>query len=111
MVDDPPATATGAVTKDDEALMRLYEGNDPEPGWLLGQTEKFKVWATPGAVDTWRRIKITAIEPMPKKGNYWTGYCVKEQRFANSKDWQALKKHIAKPMVQQIVNIVYHHFK
>lgn len=91
--------------------MRMYEGNEPEPGWLLGETEKFKVWATPGASGTWRQIKITAIEPVPKKGNYWTGYCVKEKRFANSKDWQLFKKNIKPAIVGQVVTIVTKHFR
>lgn len=91
--------------------MRLYEGNDPEPGVLLGQTHTFKVWATPGAKGSWRQIKITAIEPIPKKGNFWTGFCVNEKRFANTKDWQLFKKNKSQTSVKDVVNIVVQHFR
>ena len=91
--------------------MPMYRGNEPTNGILIGQTSHFKIWQIANHLTSeWRSLKITAIEPMERKANYYTAYSLAQKRFANSKCWQTMKKHKAKKHANEITLIVQKYF-
>lgn len=78
--------------------LKLYAGKPPQhPEWT--PLTCFEVDGTPWSlamrpsVRGWTQLKLYALKPVPRKGNFWLAWNTPEQRFADNHDGRSLSTH------------------